>query len=176
MIEIIGTAIALAGFLFAVYEYSQAQVWKRKEFAAAQLRRLQEDEMLAMCCLMLDYTVRKLSVPARLKVFTKEESFTHKSELLMQGLQPENERSSFEWPLIAYRDGFDSLFTYLSEIYDHRQSKLYHLEDIEGLRYWLNELKNPRFYPKDTFRKFCEHYQYPKVFALVEAFEIKSTD
>src|SRR5689334_17627900 len=105
-LAILGTSLTVAGFLFGVYQYWRGQVWKRSEFAADQLRRLQEDEMLAMCCWMLDSSARKLSVSAQLRVFTDKPHFVHEVSLFVQGLKPENERESFEWPLIAYRDGF----------------------------------------------------------------------
>lgn len=183
-LKVIGAILTLASLGFAVLQYRQAQMWKQKEFAAAQVRRLQEDELLVLACNMMDYTIRKLPVPKALSVFTDETSFIHKQELLPAGLVVvakdaddacNESAATFQWPLIAYRDAFDRLFTYLSEVSYHIQSGLYHVQDVEGLRYWLTLLANPPIPGgPQVYRNFWRSYGYNQVDRLLEAFKIST--
>jgi hypothetical protein len=60
VVAIIGTAVALGGFGFGLYQYQVAQKWKRSELAARQLEMLSTDPKLAMCCQFLDWKSRRV--------------------------------------------------------------------------------------------------------------------
>jgi hypothetical protein len=48
VVQVLVLIAAIAGFLFGVYQYQQAQKWKRLEFAATQLQRMYEDPELVL--------------------------------------------------------------------------------------------------------------------------------
>jgi hypothetical protein len=49
-----GAIIGIAAFGIGLYQYYRAQIWKKSEFAAAQIQRLTDDPALALCCIFLD--------------------------------------------------------------------------------------------------------------------------
>jgi hypothetical protein len=51
--------------LFGVYQYQQAQKWKRLEFAAIELQRMYEDPELVLAGTVNNYSARKVPLPER---------------------------------------------------------------------------------------------------------------
>jgi hypothetical protein len=168
--------IGLGGFGIGLYQYYRAQIWKKSEFAAAQLQRLSDDPALTLCCIFLDWGPRRIAVPKNYAVFTtnNETSFTHDWDSLKAALVPEHKDANFQFPLVLYRDTFDKFFTYLDRINHYLHVGLFKVEDVYPLYYWLNELKESRYLsPKDKhiFLTFIDHYHYVGVRALMKKFE-----
>ena len=165
--------IGLGGFGVGLYQYYRAQVWKKSEFAAAQLQRLTDDPDLALCCVFLDWGERKIPVPERYKVFTanSEVSFKHDWDSVKQALTPENKESNFNFPLVLYRDLFDKFLVYLEGINFYLSRGLFKVDDVCSLKYWLDELRRSRYLKGEdqkVFMKFIDHYHYEGVKSLMK--------
>lgn len=107
----------------------------------------------------------------------------HDWDLLSKALEPEpdNEKVNFDFPLVLYRDVFDQFFTYLDRINHYINVGLFGIRDIEALRYWIQELQNPRYLEagKDTqkfnpFLDFVDKYGYLSVKELMVKFALES--
>src|SRR5437867_1519046 len=136
-IALAGVIIGLIGFAFALYQYRISQKWKKSEFAAKQLELLSSDTDIAFCCQVLDYSARRMPTPEKYRVFTEDTSFVHDHKLLVNALQLEGGRDHFEWPLVIYRDAFDRFFGYLESIEHYISIRLFTIQDVSSLKYWL---------------------------------------
>jgi hypothetical protein len=171
--SIVTVLIGGGGLAFGLYEYHVGQKWKRAEFAGRQLERLSDDPILARCCLFLDYSTRKMSVPAEYLVFTKEESFIHNWDTLEKGLLPEEDKGRFDWQEVMYRDSFDRFFAYLERIDHFISIRLIDQEHVSSLEYWLEEVAKSRFSKSPVFVNFLERYGYDGVLKLMDRFQIQ---
>lgn len=170
-----GVIVGVIGFALALRQYHIGQKWKKAEFAAKQLEQLHNDPDIAFCCQVLDYSVRRMITPEKYKVFTNEAFFTHSTEILVAGLQPETGRDAFEWPLIIYRDSFDRFFGYLELINHYISIELFRAEDVSSLKYWVDQIVHPRFIEKKdqhVFINFVNAYGYQGVLELMKKFNV----
>lgn len=176
LVAAFSAAIGFIGFGTGLYQYYRSQVWKKSEFAAAQLQRLTDDPTLALCCIFLDWGPRKIAVPKEYSVFTdnNETSFVHNWDNLKTAMKPEYKEANFQFPLVLYRDSFDQFFVYLDRINHYIGIGLFKVEDVYPLSYWLNELKASRYLQaKDqhVFLTFIDHYHYTGVRSLMKKFD-----
>jgi hypothetical protein len=170
---------AVIGFVAlgtGLYQYYRSQVWKKSEFAAAQLQRLTDDPTLALCCVFLDWGARRIAVPKEYSVFTSDNqtSFVHDWNNFKAAMQPEYQEANFQFPLVLYRDSFDQFFVYLDRINHYIAIGLFKVEDVYPLSYWLGELKASRYLEskdKHVFLTFIEHYHYWGVKSLMKKFD-----
>lgn len=175
--EIISWLTALlgaSGFAFGLYQYYRAQLWKKSEFAASQVQQLSDNPDLALCCVFLDWDVRRIPVPERYSVFTEEKSFKHDWNNVLHAMIPEDQKANFDWPLVLYRDVFDKFFIYLDRVNHYISIGLFEVEDVYNLKYWLDEIKSPRYMKeenKNVFMKFIDFYGYVGVKRLMDKFE-----
>jgi hypothetical protein len=170
--EIIGVTLALGGFFFGLYQFYDAQKWKRAEFAASQLQKLDADPVLSAACKILDWKSRTIAVPAPLKVSDDESTFQHEWETLAEGVKPESERKSFDRPMELYRDIFDTFFTYLERVNHSIDIDLISKEQVSSLEYWVKQVASPRFGPPVEFGPFIDFYGYTGVRALMRKFKV----
>jgi hypothetical protein len=176
-ISMIGAAAALAGLGFGLYQYYIAQKWKRAEFAAQQLERLSADPELDLCCKLLDWAVRASPVPERYAALTDKKTFLHDWHIMREAMLPEEEsaNANWDWQHMMYRDVFDKFFNYLERINHAITIDLIAEADVTSLRYWLEQIGNPRFLPdkdKALFVRFVERYNYRGVLAMMKRFQV----
>ena len=65
LLDFLVSVIGIGGILFGVYQYRQAQKWKRLEFAANQLQRLTSVPELAVAYMFLNYSKRGVPLPEK---------------------------------------------------------------------------------------------------------------
>lgn len=172
-LEVVGAFLALAGFAFGLYQYTITQKWKKAEYAAGLLLRLSEDQVLSVCCQVLDWSSRKLPLPERFRLDAAELTIEHKWDLLVEGIKPETERRSFTRPQEIYRDLFDHFFAYLEEVNHFIDIQLIERHQVSSLRYRLEQIAAPRFATGNPFETFLIHYGYSGVLDLMKKFEVK---
>ena len=172
ILNIITITIGAIGLGFGLYEYHIAQKWKRAEFAGKLLDKLSDDPILARCCIFLDYSERRMAVPCEYGIFTEEKYFDHNWQVLEQGLLHEDKKKRFKWKEVMYRDSFDYFFTYLERINHFISIKLIDIAHVSNLKYWLEQIAQPRFTESPVFMEFIEGYAYDDVLQLMERYEI----
>ena len=176
MKDILGiVAIVLSGlaFITGLFQYMKAQKWKRSEFASKLIEQLHENWYLSFCCYALDYSARRFKTPEEYTHYRdSEETFTHTTELMTNGVKTETEKASFEFPLIIYRDSFDKLFQFFENINHYINIGLIDIEDISPIKYWLEQVNKNRFNDEPVFKGFIEYYEYEGVTELMNKFSI----
>jgi len=171
-LEIIGASLGLTGFAFGLWQYYEAQKWKKAEFAAGLLLKLKADPALSACCKILDWSSREIQIPEHLRISDKEFAFEHNPALLTSGMKPETEKHSFNRSEELYRDLFDEFFTYLEEVNHFIDIGLIEQGQVSALKYWLEELAAPRFVSGSVFNAFIKHYGYKGVIRLMQKFGV----
>jgi hypothetical protein len=182
IISIIGLTTGVAGLSFGLYQYYIGQKWKRSELAAELLEKFAYDEKIVTCCQVLDWSVRRISIPedfypvvdecSQNDTLHKKRTFVHSYEELHKALLPEQVKGEFTMQQMIYRDLFDHLFTYLERINHYININLISISDVSGLEYWMRELSNPRFTDQPVFTSFIDTYEYDGVKELMVKFGI----
>lgn len=164
-----GQALGLAGFAFGLFQFWDAQRWKRSEFAARQLERIQSDPLLVTATRVLDWSHRELPVPLSLRKSEAPEEmyFEHTWVALASGIQPESKEDNFTREQVIYRDVFDALFVYFEEVNHYIEIGLIDSKQVRSLKYWLEQVAKPRFGGNVEFGPFLKTYGYPGVLALM---------
>jgi hypothetical protein len=171
-LPLLTASLALLGFTFGLYQFRNAQKWKRAEFAAKQLERIAADPVLVAATRVLDWRQRELPLPSALRLSKDEEHFEHKWEDLAEGVKSESDRKSFSRQMEIYRDLFDALFTYFDEVNHYVEIKLITVKQISSLKYWLEQVAHPRFGGDVNFAAFLRDYGYPGTTALMARLKV----
>ena len=167
-LQIVGSVLALLGFAFGLVQFYNGQKWKRSEFAAQQLERIQNDPVLSIATRTLDWSGRRLPLPPSLRLAADETSFEHKWSVLAEGIKPEGTRGSFTREMEIYRDLFDGLFSYFDEINHYVDIKLVTSTQVASLRYWLEQIAAPRFGQGVNFGPYLSRYGYAGTVELMK--------
>jgi hypothetical protein len=175
ILSITGSVLAFAGLGFGLYQYYKAQKWKRAEFAAQQLEQLSKDADLELCCRLLDWGVRQSPVPQQYAALSKEKTFVHNWRVVFEAMLPEEDAKNikWDWQHMMYRDIFDKLFAYLERTNHYIAINLISTRDVASLKYWLQQIRAPRFLPpeqQDVFLGFISRYGYSGVQQMMSRF------
>jgi hypothetical protein len=170
--KVIGTRVGIIGLLgtlgtllAGVYQYAKAQKWKRSEFAAKELDKLNNDPILSLACTFLDWTGRAFVVPEAYKHKISKGTFIHDWDTLAKAMapdiKPDDGREGFTWQEVLYRDVFDHLFTYLVLLNHYVEIGLVSKKDIFILKYWLEQITgSPLADHKPIFEGYIESFGY----------------
>ena len=140
LIQILVSLIGVGGFLFGVFQYQQAQRWKRLEYAANQLQRLQSDPDLVLATTFLDISERDVPLPEKYWDYADARIFKHNC----QSMYPIMARRYNNTPeFFIYTEAFEHLFEYLVQIYAFIEMKLIKPSDVKSLRWVLEDLAKP---------------------------------
>lgn len=146
IIEISVALAAIAGFFFGLYQYRQAQTWKRLEFAAGQIQRLTSDPDLVLAITFLEYSKMEIPLPEKYAKIAKTDTFEHDSSQLSRMMEPDYFERTAEY--FIYREAFMRLFEYLEQIYQFIDMKLIKATDVKGIAWVLRQIAQPRFIPQ----------------------------
>lgn len=189
IVESVASGIALCGLIFGLWQYRNAQNWKRMEYAAGLVSKLNSDPDLRLAITLLDWRYGDFGVPERflpLAVDHERKSFHHTHQALAQAFDlRRRERLSETGDLdlkaeninlenIIYVDVFDRLFEYLSMINSFVQLGLINIEDIELLDYWVRRVSEFTVDGRKIFLEYLKHYEYDGVYDLMRRFGISA--
>lgn len=173
LLNVLVSTVGVVGFLFGLYQYYQAQKWKRLEFAAAQLQRLSSEPELKLATLFLNYSRRGVPLPETYWNYANAKVFEHDCKHMYTYLQQHytNEVSFF-----IYSDTIDCLFEYLDQIYSFIDMKLITVKDVSSLRWILDVIEKPQWAEKEGFdtcllMKRAKMTGHDKVIALMRLFD-----
>ena len=139
LIQILVSLGAIGGFLFGVFQYQQAQRWKRLEYAASQLQRLKAEPELALATIFLDISKRGVPLPERLWRYAGAEVFQHDCQKMYAMMKSDYED---DVEFFIYNDAFEALFGYLEQIYAYIEMGLIRINDVKALRWMVKSLSN----------------------------------
>lgn len=172
---VLSSLAAFIGLGFGLFQYYKAQIWKRAEFVAEQIKEFEEDPDVKNVMLALDWNERKIKFSDEYTIDKVTEKLlciclvsgdlsTQKNELMAQKGEAE-----FSEEESAIRDAFCRFLDYL-ERFDHFiEAKLITKEELTPyLRYWLNlvgndngQIKTSTFY--QYLWNFIDYYGYSGV-------------
>lgn len=168
---IVGIGLGVLVFGFGIWQYWSAQRWKRNEFAAAILKELNTDEDLVACCNVLDYRKRCIVLSHKKTKDDKPTILEHDRANLPAAMAVSPPPDGFSAEQIPYRDLFDRMCSYLSQVAHACSQKLIEPGDVRPLRYWLERMANVPKY-ENVLTPFIQRY-HPGVIELARLFERK---
>jgi hypothetical protein len=142
LLDFLVTLIGIGGILFGVYQYQQAQKWKRLEFAASQLQRLTSEPELALAGMFLNYSIRGLPLPETYWEYAGTKVFEHDCQRMYRVMATRYENKP---EFFIYTDIFEHLFEYLVQIYAFIDMKLIKTSDVKSIRWILEDLAKPQW-------------------------------
>jgi hypothetical protein len=155
LIQIIVWLAGIASFLFGVYQYRQAQIWKRLEYAANQIQRLTSSPDLILAISFLEYSKMKIPLPEKYrKIANEAEIFNHDCDKLSKIMESEYFEETAEY--FIYREAFARQFEYLEQIYQFIEMKLIQADDVKGIKWVLENIAAPRFINKTVLIKHLQ--------------------
>ena len=173
LLDFLVSVIGIGGILFGVYQYQQAQKWKRLEFAANQLQRLTAVPELALASMFLNYSKRGVPLPESYWDYAGTKVFEHDCETMYRIMLTRYENKPV---FFIYSDAFDQLFEYLVQIYAFIDMKLIRASDVKSLSWILENLASPHWIT--DHRVFIGRISlgFNDVFKLMDLFAIKHED
>ncbi|CCO45553.1 hypothetical protein VIBNISOn1_1530007 [Vibrio nigripulchritudo SOn1] len=166
--ELLGLFVAIGGFLFGLYQYYSAQVWKGTEFAAKQVELLSSDPKISIASRALEWNNRKFRVPEKMDVEIKEEFFQHDPEKLASALIPHSEKKEFENTDIFYLDVYDHYFNYLERVNHYLSQGMFSIDDIEPICYRATLLTEANNLEYSKIKAYLDFYNFTDVIELIE--------
>ena len=142
MLDFLVSVLGIGGILFGVYQYQQAQKWKRLEFAASQLQRLTSVPELALAGMFLNYSKRGIPLPESYWEYAGTKVFEHDCQTMYRIMVTRYENKP---EFFIYVDTFEHLFEYLVQIHAFIDMKLIRANDIKSLRWILDDLAKPHW-------------------------------
>jgi hypothetical protein len=180
----VGLAGAIAALAVGLWQYRQAQLWKRSEFVAAEMAKFFAQPKVATALLLLDYSRIKLRPDG-----TRANREDHGSILddgvteraLRHHVECPEQTEAFGSEEMLAREAFDMLLTGL-ETFDHFvETHLVEVEDLKPyLAYWLRIMADPSSGWKDAsfyarLHEFVKKYNYRGVQRLLGRFGLPTT-
>lgn len=169
---IVGIAVAAFVFRLGILQHRSAQRWKRNEFAASILKELNTDEDLVACCNVLDYRKRCIVLSHKKTKDDKPTILEHDRAKLPAAMAVSAPPDGFIAEQIAYRDLFDRMCSYLSQVAHACSQELIEPGDVRPLRYWLERMANVPNY-ENVLTPFIQRY-HPGVIELARLFKSKN--
>jgi hypothetical protein len=135
-----GPLLGVPVLFFGIWQYRIAQRWKRNEFAASFLRELNSDPDLVACCNVLDYPKRCIVLAHQKTKDDKPTILEHDRQKLPAAMVISPPDDGFAPEQIVYRDLFDRMCSYLSQVANACSQKLIAPTDVRPLHYWLEKV------------------------------------
>jgi hypothetical protein len=147
IIAYLGAIVGLVGGGVALFNARKAVLWKRAELASNYLRELRSDEELVFACRALDWNGGRLVVPENLRPLIGDTAISHDPEVMRHAMR--SDLTIFEMeedPRIQlYRTSLDSLLSWLSLLATALNRKLFTVEDVKDVYYWIRHIERADF-------------------------------
>jgi hypothetical protein len=187
-IQIIGLTGAAIAFLCGLYQYSQAQKWKRLEFVAQEMKAYESDPVVQIVFQMLDWGARVIPLldarprgaptgeeeAERIDDLNRSNSEVTNGhdrsrwvrvtkEMVIGALEPhashENSKAKYTAEEVRIRDCFDRFFDHWSRFGHYIQTGLVEYGDCYPyLAYWLRTIYDEKSHRDEDFRKSVQVY------------------
>lgn len=166
---ILGGAIGLTTLGIGVYQYSQAEKWKRAEFVANKIDEFEADPAVQRVLTMLDWNARTLHYP-------NGQAIKVDDIVLCNALAIPAGHAHFSDAEALVRDDFSEFLDWLERFETFIQAGLVKVQEFQPyLDYWLNILGNPHsgrkaiaFYT--ALSEFLNTYSYARTRQLLSRY------
>jgi hypothetical protein len=169
--------LAIMGAAYTAIQLRRTRRWRGGDLATALVSQLETDEELAFACHILDWGVGPLVVPQRYRPLLEQIPEDKKNptpvergaviqqdrELIGRAVRVNLEVDVKREPAgLIYRYCFDKLFAHLANVHRLVETKQLELENLKGLKYWLERIAVYEYPPKGVakdavFQPFLRH-------------------
>jgi hypothetical protein len=142
--EWLAALVALVGVPAALWQYLQAQRWKRAEWVAQEVKEFLQDPGVASALLMLDWKARAL--PLLLPGLETEKQFDYEEEMLIHALTSHSSHAKrpYTHAEVSIRDSFDRLLGGLERFQNFIDVGLITRREVAPyLQYWIEVIGDP---------------------------------
>ena len=146
-IAYIGAFVGLVGGGVALFNSWKAVRWKRAELASSYLKEFNSNPELVFAGRCLDWNGGKLVLPDNLRPYNDDvKCIQHDRKIFEQSLRPDLTIGDMDNdPRIQiYRVSIDSFLSWLCLVASALDRKLFSVEDIEEVGYWIAKLQSER--------------------------------
>jgi hypothetical protein len=172
----VATAIALVGgFATAVgaavslFNSRKAVRWKRAELANNLIREFNSNDEMVFAGRCLDWQGGRLALPEKLRAYLPDNApiIQHDRKIFAKALRPDLMLEEDDDPRIQiYRTSIDSFLSWLSLVASGLNRKLFVVEDIEEVGYWVAKIQS-----EPVLHGFISAFGYEEnILKLIKAF------
>ena len=172
-IAIVGLFATIVGAAVALFNSWKNVCWKRAELANSYIKDFNSNEEMVFAGRCLDWEGGRLILPEKLRDYMPDRAaiIEHDKRVMAKALSPNLTLEEDDDPRIQiYRTSMDSFLTWLSLVASGLNRKLFLVEDIEEVGYWVSKLQSERI-----VHGFILAYGYEeRVMTLLQAFRKKN--
>lgn len=172
-ISVVGLFATLVGAAVALFNSWKSVCWKRAELANTYIKEFNSNEEMVFAGRCLDWEGGRLILPETLRDYMPDKAaiIEHDKLVMARALSPSLTLEEDDDPRIQiYRTSMDSFLTWLSLVASGLNRKLFLVEDIEEVGYWVSKLQSERI-----VHGFILAYGYEeRIKTLIKAFRRKN--
>jgi hypothetical protein len=145
-IAYVGAFVGLIGGGVALFNSWKAVAWKRAELANTYLKDFNNSPELVFAGRCLDWNGGKLVLPESLRPYMPDNAqfIQHDRKVFAEAMRPEITIQEIDKDprTQIYRVSIDSFLSWMSLIASAIDRKLFHVEDLEDIGYWVAKLES----------------------------------
>jgi hypothetical protein len=145
-IAYVGAFVGLIGGGVALFNSWKAVCWKRAELANTYLKDFNNNAELVFASRCLDWNGGKLILPESIQPYMPDgqKFIVHDRRIFAFALRPDLRIGQMDDdPRIQiYRTSMDSFFTWLSLVASALERKLFQVEDMQDVGYWVAKIQS----------------------------------
>ena len=141
----VGLFATVVGAGVALFNSWKAVCWKRAELANAYIKDFNSNDEMVFVGRCLDWEGGRLFLPEKLRVYLPDEAkfIAHDKRIMAKALSPSLNLEQDDDPRIQiYRTSMDSFLSWLSLVASGLNRKLFLVEDIEEVGYWVSKIES----------------------------------
>jgi hypothetical protein len=146
-IAIVGLLATIVGATVALFNSWKSVCWKRAELANTYIKDFNSNEEMVFAGRCLDWEGGRLMLPEKLRDYLPDRAaiIQHDKRVMAKALSPSLTLEEDDDPRIQiYRTSMDSFLTWLSLVASGLNRKLFLVEDIEEVGYWVSKIQSER--------------------------------
>ncbi|HXX17864.1 MAG TPA: hypothetical protein VEJ46_00535 [Candidatus Acidoferrum sp.] len=179
VMKIVGAAIA---FYIGLRQYQKAQVWKRVEFVASEMKAFDADEAARAAMTMLDWSRKKIEL-YKYRGLDDHDMVIVDYRLVAESLETDLNKG-FDKAQSAIREVFDEFLGFIERFESFLEAGVIEQQDlVPYLHYWTKMLSgNDQNHPELTkivlpqFWRFVDFFGYRSVIRFVSRYDRISPD
>src|SRR5258707_980974 len=171
-ITLVGVFATLVAASVSLFNSRKAVQWKRAELANNLIKEFNSNDEMVFAGRCLDWQGGRLALPEKLRAYLPDNAavIQHDRKVFAKALRPDLMLEEDDDPRIQiYRTSIDSFLSWLSLVASGLNRKLFLVEDIEEVGYWVSKIQS-----EPIVHGFIVAYGYQeRMLTLVKAFRRK---
>jgi hypothetical protein len=171
-IAIVGLFATLVGAAVVLFNSWKSVCWKRAELANNYIKDFNSNDEMVFAGRCLDWEGGRLFLPEKLRAYLPNDAkfIEHDKKLMAKALSPMLTLEEDDDPRIQiYRTSMDSFLSWLSLVASGLNRKLFLVDDIEEVGYWVSKIQS-----EPMVHGFIAAYGYhERMMTLIESFRRK---